>query len=94
MHVELFDSVDMTTEAFGCFIEDLKTAFKRRPHLFENVESPDGRTAKEKLEYLEAAREAQLKAAQTGDGAVSALWVIAFAIPTLAVVTVKRKRRI
>ena len=94
MHVELFDSVDMTTEAFGCFIEDVKTAFKRRPHLFEDVESPDGRTAKEKLEYLESAREAQLAAAKTGDGAVSALWVIALALPALTVVAVKRKRRI
>ena len=44
---------------------------------------------------ISAAREAQLAAAETGDGAVTAVWVIALAVPTLvAVVTVKRKRRI
>ena len=93
MHVELFDSVDMTTEAFGCFIEDLKNAFEDKD-LFDDVKSPDGRTAIEKLEYLEAAREAQLKAAQTEDGAVTALWVVSLALPALTVVAVKRKRRI
>ena len=47
------------------------------------------------IDVLEAAREAQLKAAQTGDGAVNALWVIVFAIPALAaVILVKRKKRI
>ena len=40
------------------------------------------------------AREAQLQAAQTGDGAVAALWVVAIALPALAFVTIKRKRRI
>jgi hypothetical protein len=45
-------------------------------------------------ERIIAARDAQLKASQTGDGAVSALWVIAFAIPALAFVTIQRKRRI
>ena len=43
---------------------------------------------------LAAARDAQLKAAETGDGAVGALWVIALALPALTVVAVKRKRRI
>ena len=46
------------------------------------------------IDVLEAAREAQLQAAQTGDGSLNALWVIAFAIPALAFVTIQRKRRI
>jgi len=50
--------------------------------------------SKADYEYLYSAREAQLKASQTGDGAVSALWAVAVAIPALAFVTIKRKRRI
>lgn len=43
---------------------------------------------------LATAREAQLKAAQTGDGAVNALWVVALAVPALSAVVWKRKRSV
>ena len=76
--VEELATFDMTTDHMEAFLQYLRI---------------DGHIPLEKLEYLEAAREAQLKASQTGDGSVNALWVIAFVLPALAVVTVKRKRR-
>ena len=88
--VEEFAEYDLTHDDVGGFL-----TYCREKYLPDDWrDSKDGRTAEEKIEYLEAAREAQLQAAQTGDGAVNALWVIAFAIPALAVVTAKRKRRI
>jgi len=87
--VEEIAGYDLTTPGFGYFLEN-RRSYSGGGHVYK-----DGRTAKEKLEYLEAAREAQLKAAQTGDGAVNALWVVALAVPALAaVVLAKRKRRI
>ena len=85
-HYVTFDrlkSYDLTSDAMGEFIE-----YQLR--YIKNHDTPYAREVAE----LAAAREAQLKASQTGDGSVNALWVIAFAIPALAFVTIKRKRRI
>jgi len=85
---------DLTTKGFGYYLKNLRKLIEGGWYSGIHFDS-DGRTAMEKLEYLESAREAQLKAAQTGDGAVSALWVVALAVPALAaVILVKRKRRI
>lgn len=86
--VEEIAGYDLTTPGFGYFLEN-RRSYSGGGHVYK-----DGRTAKEKLEYLEAAREAQLKAAQTGDGAPRGVLVLAVAIPALAAVAVKRKRRI
>jgi len=68
--------------------------------LRENIESyestadpADGRTPLEKLEYLEAQRAAQLKAADTGDGMEKAFLVIGFSITAFVLVTIVRKKR-
>ena len=92
--VEEIAQYDLTSKEFGYYLEKLRQFVELEPSYGDYSNENDGRTIMEKLEYLEAAREAQLKAAQTGDGAVNALWVIAFAIPALAFVTIKRKRRI
>ena len=90
--VDIFDSVDMTTPMMGAFIEDLKTV---KLSMFNDVDSPDGRTPAQKLEYLESARESQLAAAETGDGAVYSVAVLALAIPALAATLIlRRKKRI
>ena len=89
--VEEFAKYDLTHDNVGEFL-----VYCREKYLPDDWRDlKDGRTAEEKLEYLESAREAQLKAAETGDGAVTATVIVALAVPTLAaVVLVKRKRRI
>jgi len=83
---------DLTGEDMGNFLVYLRENIES----YESTADPaDGRTPLEKLEYLEAQREAQLKAAQTGDGAADGVLVLVLAIPALAAaVIVKRKRRI
>ena len=70
---------DLTSDVMGEFVD-----------FCEKVQEVDSG----KIVILRSAREAQLQAAQTGDSVVTALWVVAIALPALAVVTVKRKRRI
>ena len=84
-HYVTFDrlkSYDLTSDAIGEFIE----------YQMQRLQNHDTPYARE-LAELAAAREAQLKAAQTGDGAVNALWVVALAMPALAVVVLARKKR-
>ncbi len=92
--VEFFDTIDMTTRSFAYFIEDLNTLEKSGSYLFDDdIKSPDGRTAMEKLEYLESVREAQLQAKQAGDSTVISVLVLALALPTLGVVVLAKKKR-
>ena len=88
IETEEMEKCDLTGEEFAEFFAYCKKAS------IPNMEGADHEAALQKLAYLESVREAQLKAAQTGDSAVSALWVIALALPALTVVAVKRKRRI
>jgi hypothetical protein len=74
--------LDLTSDAMGEFIDYWQARY--------HPNNQGGRAFAE----LAAAREAQLRASQTGVGPVNALWVIAFAIPALAFVTIQRKRRI
>ena len=86
-----FDGVDLTTREFQYYFQNLKR------HVYEESPGYDEYmygTVLPKMVYLETEMEKQMTAKETGDNAVTALWVIAFALPALAVVTVKRKRKI
>ena len=48
----------------------------------------------DKYEFLIEEQARQLSAAETGDGAVAGLWVVAIALPVLAVVVIRKKKRI
>ncbi len=92
--VEEFKKFDLTTDSFVKFFDDMGSS-NTVEYRFGPIVGKDGRTPGEKHDYLLAEYNRQLKAAQTGDNAMTALWVIAFALPTLAaVVTVRRKRKI
>ncbi len=85
---------DLTTKGFEYYLKNLRKLLTvQSTNFLSYYDFPEGQTPLEQLEYLEAAREAQLKAAQTGDGAVTTLWVVAVAIPTLAVLVLARKKR-
>jgi hypothetical protein len=89
--VDDFATYDLTSDEMGAF---LKTAYKYASGE-KDVDSRDARTGEEKLAYLEAAREAQLAAKETGDGAVQGVIVLAIAIPALAATLIlRRKKRI
>ncbi len=74
--------LDLTSDAMGEFIDYWRARY--------SPNSDDGKAFAE----LAAAREAQLKAAQTGDSAVTTLWVVAVAISFLAAVVAIRRKRI
>ena len=90
--IEMFLEFDLTSDEFGYYLANLRRYLS--PNSYDWIDYEEGDSPVDRLERLEAAREAQLAAAETGDNAVTALWVVALALPTLAVVTVKRKRKI
>lgn len=93
--IELFLGFDLTSDEFGYYLKNLRYYLtKESPGKYDWMVVPEGDSAMDRLVCLEAEREAQLAAAKTGDGAVNALWVIVIALPALAVVAVKRKKRI
>ena len=89
--VESFVQCDLTSDAVGDFI-----AFCEKKYADDICYEAGGTMGKmsDRMAYVKSVREAQLAAAKTGDGAMSALWVIALALSALTVVAVKRKRRI
>ena len=86
-----FDGVDLTTREFRYYYENLKHyVYVQRPSYDEYMYG----TVLPKMEYLEAEVARQLAAAETGDRTLTALWIVAIALPALAFVTIQRKRRI
>ncbi|MBE6672839.1 MAG: hypothetical protein E7599_04900 [Ruminococcaceae bacterium] len=90
--IEMFLKFDLTSDEFGYYLANLRRYLS--PNSYDWIDYEEGDSPVDRLERLEAAREAQLAAAETGDNAVTALWVVALALPALAVVTLKRKRKI
>ena len=84
MNKESFLDYDLTTESFVRFMDDLQTLAAKG---WWKIDA-------DKYEFLIEEQARQLSAAETGDNAVTALWVVALALPALAVVTLKRKRKI
>ena len=93
--IEMFARFDLTSDEFGYYLNNLRYYLtEQAPGKYDWMIVSEGDTALDRLVYLEGVREAQLAAAETGDNAVTALWVVALALPALAVVTLKRKRKI
>ena len=88
----MFLEFDLTSDEFGYYLANLRRYLK--PNSYDWIDYEEGDSPVDRLERLESAREAQLKAAETGDGAVAGLWVVAIALPVLAVVVIRKKKRI
>ncbi len=92
--VEEFKNFDLTTDSFDKFFADMESGDVVEGR-FGPCLGKDGRTPKEKHEYLLAELDRQLAAKETGDSTVTSVLVLALAVPTLgALVWVKKKRRI
>ena len=93
--IEMFAKFDLTSDEFGYYLNNLRYYLtKQSPGKYDWMVVPEGDTALERLAYLEGTREAQLKAAGTGDSAVNALWVIALAVPAFVTIVAKKKKKI
>jgi len=81
---------DLTGEDMGNFLVYLRENIES----YESTADPaDGRTPLEKLEYLEAQREAQLRAAEMGDGMEKAFLAVGIGIGALVLLAIVRKKR-
>lgn len=93
--IEMFARFDLTSDAFGYYLNNLRYYLTvQAPGKYDWMIVPEGDTALDRLIYLEGVREVQLKAAQTGDGAIHVLLVIAPLVCVLAAIAIKKKRKI
>ena len=92
--IEQLLSADLTSVGVEKMIADTEKYLNQFGYdSWEYLQEPGLLNSAEMLQMIKTEREAQLKAAQTGDGAVNALWVVALAMPALAVVVLARKKR-
>ncbi len=92
--VEEFKNFDLTTDSFDKFFADMESGDVVEGR-FGPCLGKDGRTPKEKHEYLLAELDRQLAAKEAGDATVTSVFVLSLALSTLgALVLAKKKRKI